>query len=96
MVRVITSYSIHYTKLYDIAAATPAIMPTLDVPTHALATAEVQLANFADVMSVPPGVWSDILFGNTSWGDILSEDVYGPEWAAPQTEFLQAGYVNPS
>ena len=78
-----------------IAAATPAIMPTLDVPTHALATAEVQLANFADVMSVPPGVWSDILFGNTSWGDILSEDVYGPEWAAPQTEFLQAGYVNP-
>ncbi|MEX1174415.1 MAG: hypothetical protein WEB51_02445, partial [Mycobacterium sp.] len=78
-----------------IAAATPAIMPTLDVPTHALATAEVQLANFADVMSVPAGVWSDILFSNDAWGGILSGGVYGPEWAAPQTEFLQPGYVNP-
>ena len=78
-----------------IAAATPAIMPTLDVPTHALATAEVQLANFADVMSVPPGVWSDILFSNTAWGGTLSSGTFGPEWAAPQTVFLQPGYVNP-
>ena len=78
-----------------IAAATPAIMPTLDVPTHALATAEVQLATFADVMSVPAGVWSDILFSNTLWGYSLSGGTYGPAWAAPQTVFLQPGYVNP-
>lgn len=79
-----------------IAAATPAIMPTLDVPTHALATAEVQLATFADVMSVPPGVWSDVLFANTDgWGGKLSSGTYGPAWAAPQTEFAQPGYVNP-
>ena len=78
-----------------IAAATPAIMPTLDVPTHALATAEVQLATFADVMSVPAGVWSDILFSNTLWGYTLSGGTYGPAWAAPQTVFLQPGYVNP-
>jgi hypothetical protein len=78
-----------------IAAATPAIMPTLDVPTHALATAEVQLATFADVMSVPAGVWSDVLFSNQLWGYQLSGGTYGPAWAAPQTVFLQPGYVNP-
>ena len=78
-----------------IAAATPAIMPTLDVPTHALATAEVQLANFADVMSVPAEVWTDLLFSNTAWGGTLSSGTFGPEWAAPQTVFLQPGYVNP-
>jgi len=78
-----------------IAAATPAIMPTLAVPTHALATAEVQLATFADVMSVPAGVWSDVLFSNQLWGYQLSSGTYGPAWAAPQTVFLQPGYVNP-
>jgi hypothetical protein len=78
-----------------IAAATPAVMPTLDVPTHALATAEVQLANFADVLSVPAELWTDILFGSAAWGGFLSGENYGPEWAAPQTVALQAGYVNP-
>ena len=78
-----------------IAAATPAIMPALDVPTHALATAEVQLANNADVLSVPAEVWTDILFNNTQWGGYLSAESYGPEWAAPQTVALQYGYVNP-
>lgn len=78
-----------------IAAATPAIMPALDVPTHALATAEVQLANFADVMSIPAAAWTDILFSNTDWGGVLSGTNYGPEWAAPQTVALQPGYVNP-
>ncbi len=79
-----------------IAAATPAIMPTLDVPTHALATAEVQLATFADVMSVPSEVWTDVLFANTDgWGGKLSSGTYGPAWAAPREEFLQPGYVNP-
>jgi hypothetical protein len=78
-----------------IAAATPAIMPTLDVPTHALATAEVQLATFADVMSIPAQAWSDTLFSNTLWGGTLSAGTYGPAWAAPQEVFLQPGYVNP-
>jgi hypothetical protein len=70
-------------------------MPTLDVPTHALATAEVQLATFADVMSIPAGAWTDVLFSNTLWGGSLSAGTYGPAWAAPQEVFLQPGYVNP-
>jgi hypothetical protein len=78
-----------------IAAATPAIMPTLDVPTHALATAEVQLATFADVMSVPASAWTEILFSTVGWGGTLSSGTFGPEWAAPQTVFAQPGYVNP-
>lgn len=78
-----------------IAAATPAIMPTLDLPTHALATAEVQLATFADVMSVPAGAWTELLFERTEYGGSLSSGTFGPAWAAPQTEFFQPGYVNP-
>lgn len=78
-----------------IAAATPAIIPTLDVPTHALATAKVQLANFADVRSVPAEAWTDLLFGNTEYGGKLSGGTFGPTWAAPREEFFQPGYVNP-
>lgn len=78
-----------------IAAAMPAIVPTPDVPTHALATAEVQLATFADLMSVPTEAFTDLLFGNTEYGGKLSGGTFGPTWAAPQTVFLQPGYINP-
>ena len=79
-----------------IAVASPAIAPSLNLPTpHALSAAKVQLATFADVLSVPSVEWTDLLFGNTSWGGVLTPDNYGPEWAKPQDEFLQYGYVNP-
>jgi hypothetical protein len=79
-----------------IAVASPAIAPSLNLPTpHALSAAKVQLATFADVLSVPAVEWTDLLFGNTSWGGVLTPDNYGPEWAKPSDEFLQYGYVNP-
>jgi hypothetical protein len=79
-----------------IAIASPAIAPSLNLPTpHALSAAKVQLATFADVLSVPAVEWTDLLFGNTSWGGVLTPDNYGPEWAAPSDQFLQYGYVNP-
>ena len=79
-----------------IAVATPAIAPTLTLPTpHALSVAQVQLDTFADVLSVPAGEWSALLFGTTSWGGALGRTSYGAAIAAPQTEFGQNGYVNP-
>ena len=79
-----------------IAVATPAIAPTLTLPTpHALSAAQVQLDTFADVLSVPAGEWSALLFGTTSWGGALGRTSYGAAIAAPQTEFGQNGYVNP-
>jgi hypothetical protein len=79
-----------------IAVAGTAIAPSLNLPTpHALSAAKVQLTTLADVMSVPAVAWTDLLFGNTSWGGVLTPDNYGPEWAKPQDEFLQYGYVNP-
>jgi hypothetical protein len=79
-----------------IAVATPALSPNLSVPSPAaLSKAAFQLTTLSDVLSVPPVVWTDILFGNESWGGILGPDSYGPEWAAPQDAFLQPSYVNP-
>lgn len=79
-----------------IAVATPAIAPSFSLPTpHALSAAKVALATFSDVLSVPSVEWTDLLFGNTSWGGVLSADNYGDESAAPQTAFGQYGYVNP-
>ena len=81
-----------------IAFASPAVTPSLNLPTpHALSAAKVQLANFADVMSVfaAPAALSDILFGNTSWGGVLGPENYGADSAKPQDAFGQYGYVNP-
>lgn len=79
-----------------IAVATPAIAPSFSLPTpHALSAAKVALATFSDVLSVPSVEWTDLLFGNTSWGGVLSADNYGDESAAPQNAFGQYGYVNP-
>ena len=79
-----------------IAVATPALSPNLGVPSPAaLSKAAFQLTTLSDVLSVPPVVWTDILFGNDSWGGILGPDSYGPDWAAPQDQFLQPSYVNP-
>lgn len=79
-----------------IAVATPAIAPSFSVPTpHALSAAKVALTTWSDVLSVPTVEWTDLLFGNTSWGGVLSADNYGDDAAAPQTAFGQYGYVNP-
>jgi len=79
-----------------IAVASPAIAPSLSLPSpHALSAAKVQLATFADVLSVPASEWTDLLFENTKWGGVLSSTNYGADSAAPQDAFLQTGYVNP-
>jgi len=81
-----------------IAVASPAIGPSLNLPTpHALSAAKVQLANFSDVVSVltTPAVISDLLFQNTSWGGVLSATNYGGEFAKPATLFGQTAYKNP-
>lgn len=79
-----------------VAVAGTAIAPSVTVPTpHALSAAKVQLATFADVLSIPAAQWTDLLFGNTEWGNVLSSENYGDESAKPQEVFLQPGYVNP-
>jgi hypothetical protein len=79
-----------------IAVATPAVAPNLGVPTPAaLSQAAFELTTLEDVLSIPPVVWTDLLFGNESWGGTLGPDTYGPDWAAPQDAFLQPSYVNP-
>ena len=79
-----------------IVVAGTAIAPSLNLPTpNALSAAKVQLATFTDVLSVPAVEWTDLLFGNTEWGGVLSSTNYGPDWAAPQDQFGQPGYVNP-
>jgi hypothetical protein len=79
-----------------IAVATPAVAPHLGVPSPAaLSTAAYELTTFADVLSIPPEVWTDILFGNTDWGGTLGTESYGPEWAAPTDALGQPGFVNP-
>ena len=79
-----------------IAVAGTAIAPTFNLPTpHALSAAKVQLATLTDVLSIPAVEWTNVLFSNTTYGGRLSENSYGPEWAAPQEVFSQPGYVNP-
>jgi hypothetical protein len=88
-----------------IAVASTAIAPSLNLPTpNALSAAKVQLATFSDVLSVPSVEWTDLLFGNTSWGGVLwaaenSDGTYSGNWGAteatPQDKFGQAAYVNP-
>jgi hypothetical protein len=79
-----------------IAVATPALSPNLGVPTPAaLSEAAFELTTLEDVLSVPTVVWTDLLFGNDSWGGTLGPDTYGPDWAAPEDAFLQPSYKNP-
>lgn len=79
-----------------VAVAGTAIAPSVSLPTpHALSAAKVQLATFADVLSIPAVQWTDLLFGNTNWGNVLSSTNYGDASAQPQDAFLQPGYVNP-
>jgi hypothetical protein len=79
-----------------VAVATPAILPSVGVPTPgALSRAAYELTTFSDVLSIPPVVWTDILFGNQEWGNTLSATTYGPAWAQPTDQFGQPAYINP-
>ena len=86
-----------------IVAATPTVAPNFSVPTPgALSTAAYELTTFSDVLSIPAYVWTDLLFGNSGWGNVLgpqnlldSRRGYGPDFAAPQDQFNQPSYVNP-
>jgi hypothetical protein len=86
-----------------IVVATPTVAPSFSVPAPgALSTAAYELTTFSDVLSVPTYVWTDLLFGNSQWGNVLgpqnlpdSRAGYGPDFAAPQDQFGQPSYVNP-
>jgi hypothetical protein len=87
-----------------VAVVSPGVAPGLNLPTpSALSQAAYELTTFADVLSVPGQVWTDVLFSNpigsggdsVAWGYALGPENYGPDWAKPQDAFLQYGYVNP-
>lgn len=84
------------TSAAAIAVVTPVIAPNISVPTPgALSRAAYELTTFSDVLSIPAGTWTDVLFSNDTWGGTLSNEHYGPDWAQPQDAFGQPGYVNP-
>ena len=92
-----------------VAVATPSIAPNLAQPTPGqLSRAAYELTTFSDVLSVPPNIWTDILFCsstcNGQWGGRLSgtpnaegTSGYGPEWAKPRGDSVtgEVAYVNP-
>ncbi len=61
-----------------IAVATPAIAPNLTPTPTALSAAQVELATFADLLSITPADWSDYFF--EGWGGAI-----GPIQVDPQT-----------
>lgn len=73
-----------------VVIATPAVAPSVSAPTPpALASAQVELATFSDLLSITPEDWSNILF--TGWGFALSPDqIQDFDWA---NEFLNP-FVN--
>lgn len=88
-----------------VAVVSPGVAPSLNLPTpSALSRAAYELTTFTDVLSVPGQVWTNVLFGNpiggnpndpVAWGYALGIENYGPDWAEPQSQFGQYGYVNP-
>ncbi len=87
-----------------VAVVSPGVAPSLNLPTpSALSRAAYELTTFTDVLSVPGQVWTNVLFGNpiggggdiVQWGYALGPENYGPDWAEPQSQFGQYGYVNP-
>ena len=92
-----------------VAVASPAVAPGFGTPTpNALSTAAYELTTFSDVLSIPSYVWTDVLFANYGWGNVLGPQNYpvdadgltvrggyGPDWAAPQNSDVQYAYVNP-
>ena len=56
-----------------IAAGVPAVVPQASLPTPtALSTAAYELTTFADLLTIPFDEWTDLLFGNASWGNRVS------------------------
>ena len=52
-----------------IAVATPAIAPNLTPPPTAVSAAEVELANFADLLSITAADWNNYFF--VGWGGAI-------------------------
>jgi len=55
-----------------IAVATPAIAPSVHLPSpHLLEAAKVQLATFSDLLSIPSPVWTNTYFGQPGYGEAI-------------------------
>jgi hypothetical protein len=55
-----------------IAVATPAIAPSVQLPSpHLLEAAKVQLATFSDLLSIPSPVWTNTYFGQPGYGEAI-------------------------
>ena len=64
-----------------VVVATPAVVPSVAAPVPpALASAQVQLATFSDLLSITPEIWNNVLFDG--WGFALSPDqIEDFDWA---------------
>lgn len=93
-----------------VAVASPALAPNFGAPSApALSKAAYELTTFSDVLSVPSYVWTDVLFGNVPWGNVLGPSNYpvdsntgltvrggyGPAWAQPKNSDVQYAWQNP-
>ena len=73
-----------------IAVATPAIAPNLTPTPTAVSAAEVELANFADLLSITPADWNNYFF--VGWGGAIGSINVDPEttesdYWAPQCDY---------
>ena len=73
-----------------IAVATPAIAPNLTPTPTALSAAQVELANFADLLSITPADWNNYFF--VGWGGAIGSINVDPEttesdYWAPQCDY---------
>lgn len=73
-----------------IAVATPAIAPNLTPPPTAVSAAEVDLANFADLLSITAADWNNYFF--VGWGGAIGSINVDPEttesdYWAPQCDY---------
>ncbi|MFM8599520.1 MAG: hypothetical protein ACKOB8_11035 [Mycobacterium sp.] len=56
-----------------IAAGAPVVVPQASLPAPtALSSAAYELTTFADLLSIPADVWTNILFGSAEWGARVS------------------------
>ena len=73
-----------------IAVATPAIAPNLTPAPTALSATQVELANFADLLSITPADWNNYFF--VGWGNAIGSINVDPEttesdYWAPQCDY---------
>lgn len=68
-----------------IVAAAPGLTPAASTTTNALSRAAYELTTFADVFTVPPEVWTNMLFGSDEYGGYVgpqNEPIAVEPWAS--------------